>query len=89
MLFLYAVKVQMLHTLFLVAAYTRYLGDLTGGQILAKKLQAALQLPTDTLDGRQFYCFSHVDNIPLFKQKFKKAIDTVGQGLTPQRIRVC
>lgn len=39
----------------LAHAYVRYLGDLSGGQIIGNKLRKAYNLPT--LDGRRFYFF--------------------------------
>lgn len=61
-------------------AYTRYLGDLSGGQILKKIAQRAMNLS----DGRglSFYEFDEVTDEQQFKQNYKKALDSLGLDLT-------
>mgnify|MGYP000844560980 CR=1 FL=1 len=56
-------------------AYTRYLGDLSGGQILKKIAQRAMNLS----DGRglAFYEFEDVKDEQEFKQNYKKALDSL------------
>ena len=56
-------------------AYTRYLGDLSGGQILKKIAQRAMNLS----DGRglSFYEFNEVKDEQEFKQNYKKALDSL------------
>jgi heme oxygenase len=56
-------------------AYTRYLGDLSGGQILKKIAQRAMNLS----DGRglAFYEFNEVKDEQEFKQNYKKALDSL------------
>ena len=56
-------------------AYTRYLGDLSGGQILKKIAQRAMNLP-DSM-GLAFYDFSHISDEQEFKQNYKKALDSL------------
>ncbi|XP_074512767.1 heme oxygenase 2 [Sebastes fasciatus] len=50
-------------------AYTRYMGDLSGGQILKKKAQKAMKLPT-TGEGVEFYQFDNIHSIKGFKQLY-------------------
>ncbi|KAM5151736.1 heme oxygenase 2-like [Mantella aurantiaca] len=57
-------------------AYTRYMGDLSGGQILKKVAQRALHLPSDG-DGVQFYMFDNVTNAQQFKQLYRARINTL------------
>eukprot|EP00808_Paulinella_micropora_P017137 g81074.t1 len=55
-------------------AYTRYLGDLSGGQILAKVAKKAMQLPADG-KGTAFYQFEHVPNARAFKNHYRMRLD--------------
>ncbi|XP_068099694.1 heme oxygenase 2 [Hyperolius riggenbachi] len=57
-------------------AYTRYLGDLSGGQILKKVAQRALHLPT-TGEGVQFFIFDNVTNAQQFKQLYRARMNTL------------
>lgn len=56
-------------------AYTRYLGDLSGGQLLKKIAQRALNLPNGK--GLAFYEFEQVSDEQEFKQNYKKALDSL------------
>jgi heme oxygenase len=56
-------------------AYTRYLGDLSGGQLLKKIAQRALNLPDGK--GLAFYEFEQVTDEQEFKQNYKKALDSL------------
>jgi heme oxygenase (biliverdin-producing, ferredoxin) len=53
--------------------YTRYLGDLSGGQILKKIAQNAMNL-TDG-QGTSFYEFERIEDEKAFKQKYRQAMD--------------
>ncbi|KAM9305884.1 heme oxygenase 2 [Gastrophryne carolinensis] len=65
------------HPELLVAhAYTRYMGDLSGGQILKKVAQRALHLPS-TGEGIQFYVFNNVTNAQQFKQLYRARMNTL------------
>ncbi|XP_073504705.1 heme oxygenase 2-like isoform X1 [Phyllobates terribilis] len=57
-------------------AYTRYMGDLSGGQILKKVAQRALHLPS-TGEGIQFYMFDDVTNAYKFKQLYRARLNTL------------
>lgn len=61
-------------------AYTRYLGDLSGGQILKKIAQRAMNLSDGK--GLSFYEFDDVNDEQQFKQNYKKALDSLGLDLT-------
>ena len=57
------------HPELLVAhSYTRYLGDMSGGQILRRLIKKRYSLPEDA--GVSFYCFDHVQSIAAFKQLY-------------------
>ncbi|XP_006897485.1 PREDICTED: heme oxygenase 2 [Elephantulus edwardii] len=57
-------------------AYTRYMGDLSGGQVLKKVAQRALRLPS-TGEGTQFYFFENVDNAQQFKQLYRARMNAL------------
>nr|BDA98721.1 heme oxygenase [Rhodomonas sp. NIES-1730] len=56
-------------------AYTRYLGDLSGGQILKKIAQRAMNLKDNK--GLAFYEFPQIRDEQEFKQKYKNALDNL------------
>ncbi|XP_012599209.1 heme oxygenase 2 isoform X1 [Microcebus murinus] len=67
-------------------AYTRYMGDLSGGQVLKKVAQRALKLPS-TGEGTQFYLFENVDNAQQFKQFYRARMNALDLNLkTKERI---
>ena len=53
--------------------YTRYLGDLSGGQILRTIAQKAMNLPSN--DGLQFYSFEAIDDEKDFKVAYRARMD--------------
>lgn len=59
--------------LLLAHAYTRYLGDLSGGKVLARVAKRALNLQDG--DGLSFYQFPHVESFKLFKDKYRHSLD--------------
>jgi heme oxygenase (biliverdin-producing, ferredoxin) len=61
--------------LLIAHAYTRYLGDLSGGQILKKIAQRAMNLSDGK--GLAFYEFDQVKDEQEFKQNYKKALDSL------------
>ena len=56
-------------------AYTRYLGDLSGGQILKRLLGKSLALEPRALS---FYEFPMVEDLKAFKREYRRAIDAAG-----------
>lgn len=56
-------------------SYVRYLGDLSGGQILKKVAARALNLPEGK--GISFYEFPIIQNINGFKQNYRTALDSL------------
>jgi len=58
----------------LAHAYTRYLGDLSGGQILARSASKAYGLPEGK--GASFYTFERIGSSPADLKAFKKAYRT-------------
>ncbi|XP_037670498.1 heme oxygenase 2 isoform X2 [Choloepus didactylus] len=62
-------------------AYTRYMGDLSGGQVLKKVAQRALKLPS-TGEGTQFYQFENVGDAQQFKQLYRARMNAL--DLSPE-----
>eukprot|EP00557_Chaetoceros_sp_GSL56_P001701 CAMPEP_0176502500 /NCGR_PEP_ID=MMETSP0200_2-20121128/14788_1 /TAXON_ID=947934 /ORGANISM="Chaetoceros sp., Strain GSL56" /LENGTH=670 /DNA_ID=CAMNT_0017901579 /DNA_START=155 /DNA_END=2164 /DNA_ORIENTATION=+ len=60
--------------LLLSHAYTRYLGDLSGGKILARVAKRAMNLQQDD-SGLKFYQFENIPSAKLFKDQYRKALD--------------
>lgn len=56
-------------------AYTRYLGDLSGGQILKKIAQRAMNLESEK--GLSFYNFTEIQDEQTFKKEYKEALDSL------------
>ncbi|MEA5577899.1 heme oxygenase (biliverdin-producing) [Anabaena sp. UHCC 0451] len=56
-------------------AYTRYMGDLSGGQMLQKIAQSALKL--SGYEGTEFYNFEQIPDKQAFKNKYRQALDTI------------
>jgi len=80
---LYVDRINMISSekpeLLVAHAYTRYLGDLSGGQILKKIAQRAMNLSDGK--GLSFYEFDEVSDEQQFKQNYKKALDSLGLDL--------
>lgn len=55
--------------------YTRYLGDLSGGQILKKIAQRAMSLPSDA--GVRFYEFNGIPDEGAFKAAYRQRLDAL------------
>lgn len=55
-------------------SYTRYMGDLSGGQILKKVAQRALKLPS-TGEGLNFYRFEGIHSAKGFKQLYRSRMN--------------
>ena len=62
--------------------YTRYLGDLSGGQILKGIAEKAQNLPKN--EGLHFYDFPKIDDKKEFKTKYRAALD----GLTTDSSKI-
>ncbi|XP_074082895.1 heme oxygenase 1 [Macrotis lagotis] len=60
-------------------AYTRYLGDLSGGQILKRIAQKSLGLPS-TGEGVAFFSFPAIDNATKFKQLYRSRMNAIGMS---------
>ena len=55
--------------------YTRYMGDLSGGQILKNIAQKAMNMDGD--DGLRFYVFDEIDDEKAFKTNYRSAMDAL------------
>lgn len=73
----YIARIQQISThepaLLLAHSYTRYLGDLSGGQMLQKIAQSALKL--SGYEGTSFYNFQQIPDKQAFKGKYRQALD--------------
>lgn len=56
-------------------AYTRYLGDLSGGQVLGKITQKSLGLSSK--DGLEFFSFPGVTSPNRFKQLYRSRMNSI------------
>jgi heme oxygenase len=65
--------------LLLAHAYTRYLGDLSGGKVLARVAKRALQLQDD---GLAFYHFQNVKSAKAFKDQYRSCLDSLPLSAT-------
>lgn len=64
------------HPEYLVAhAYTRYLGDLSGGQVLGRITQKSLGLKNG--EGLSFFSFPGVSSPNLFKQLYRSRMNSI------------
>ena len=61
--------------LLIAHVYTRYMGDLSGGQILKNIAKNAMQLSED--DGTEFYVFRDIANEKDFKNMYRNALDLI------------
>lgn len=59
-------------------AYTRYLGDLSGGQILSRLLAKALALSPATL---AFYAFPGIPDVEAFKASYRDWLDDAADSI--------
>lgn len=57
-------------------AYTRYLGDLSGGQVLRRAAVRGLQLPADG-SGVRFYIFQRIPDAKVFKNMYRARMDNL------------
>nr|ARW63745.1 Heme oxygenase [Chondria sp. (in: red algae)] len=61
--------------LLIAHSYTRYIGDLSGGQILKKIAKSAMQLP-DNL-GSSFYDFELIQDENMFKNQYRNSLNNI------------
>ena len=59
----------------LAHAYTRYLGDLSGGQVIGRLLGRSLGMTEEALS---FYRFAAIEDADAFKREFRRALDAAG-----------
>jgi len=65
-------------TLLIAHSYTRYMGDLSGGQHLKNVIRVALSLPPN--QGTQFYEFAQIatpEARRLFKERYRASLDSL------------
>ncbi|WP_338403987.1 biliverdin-producing heme oxygenase [Cellulosimicrobium arenosum] len=62
-------------------AYTRYLGDLSGGQIIKRMLERHYGL---SVDGLAFYTFTEIPKSKPFKDVYRERLDAL--ALTPAQV---
>ncbi|KAI8054366.1 heme oxygenase-domain-containing protein [Syncephalis plumigaleata] len=64
-------------SLLVAHSYTRYMGDMSGGQILRKKTRECMKIPDDTQVGVAFYDFTTIGNPKDFKNTYREALDSI------------
>ncbi|ORZ34206.1 hypothetical protein BCR44DRAFT_1436784, partial [Catenaria anguillulae PL171] len=65
-------------------SYTRYLGDLAGGQILRHRVAKMYQLPSDGeggFKGIAFYEFRAIPDVKYFKAMYRQTLNQIGDEL--------
>jgi heme oxygenase (biliverdin-producing, ferredoxin) len=61
--------------LLIAHSYTRYIGDLSGGQILKKIAQNGMNLAEG--EGTSFYEFKHISDEKAFKKEYRARLDSM------------
>jgi heme oxygenase (biliverdin-producing, ferredoxin) len=69
---------------FLAHHYTRYLGDLSGGQAISRLMQRQFGFDTE---GVGFYLFDQIEDAKQFKEAYRDHLDAAGWD-APERERV-
>lgn len=64
--------------------YTRYLGDLSGGQVIRGHAEKLWDLPHRG-DGVRFYVFDGIGNPAAFKREYRALLDRIGADELEQR----
>jgi heme oxygenase len=64
--------------------YTRYLGDLSGGQVIRGNAEKLWDLPHRG-DGVRFYVFEQIGNPAAFKREYRALLDRIGVDELEQR----
>ncbi|MCP9619357.1 biliverdin-producing heme oxygenase, partial [Nocardia otitidiscaviarum] len=59
--------------------YTRYLGDLSGGQVIRGTAEKLWDLPKKG-DGVRFYVFDRIGNPAAFKREYRELLDALPIG---------
>ena len=67
---------------FVAHHYTRYMGDLSGGQFIAKLVRQAYEL--EGTQGTDFYVFDIAD-LPAFKDEYRRRLDEAPWGPDERR----
>lgn len=75
-----AYEARILHTLrepelFVAHHYTRYLGDLSGGQVIGKKLAREYGLVNG--QGTEFYVFRQIPKPKVYKDRYRATLNTL------------
>lgn len=66
---------------FVAHHYTRYLGDLSGGQVIGRMLTRAFE--TAAGEGVDFYEFPTIEKVKLYKDSYRSNLDSL--DLTPEQ----
>nr|ARW68318.1 Heme oxygenase [Chondria sp. (in: red algae)] len=61
--------------LLIAHSYTRYIGDLSGGQILKKIAKSAMRLQDDL--GTSFYDFDLIEDEKIFKDQYRNSLNNI------------
>ncbi|KAJ3341020.1 hypothetical protein HDU93_005884 [Gonapodya sp. JEL0774] len=69
-------------------AYVRYLGDLSGGRMMGARVKKGLvgkalrEAGEDGATGLEFFEFSEVGDVKIFKDSFRRGLDEIGNTLS-------
>lgn len=69
---------------FVAHHYTRYLADLSGGQMIVKMFRESYNM--QGLEGTTFYDFEGIDDIKAYKAGYRKVLDSL--SFTPEEIEL-
>jgi heme oxygenase len=58
---------------FVAHHYTRYMGDLSGGQFIARAVRGAYELPGNA--GTEFFVFDGIADLGVFKDEYRRRLD--------------
>jgi heme oxygenase len=64
-------------------AYVRYMGDLSGGRAIGRVVARAYDLAPG--HGLAFYDFPGIPDVAAFKERFRSALDALGEGIDADR----
>lgn len=59
--------------------YTRYLGDLSGGQFICRVVERTYGI--DASSGTSFFHFTEIESIPGFKEEYRSKLDALPLGI--------
>jgi heme oxygenase len=62
--------------------YVRYMGDLSGGQVIRRIVERTYDLPDH--EGTRFYVFDEIGDLKAFKERYRELLDTTAWSAAEQ-----